>query len=160
MEYLASKKIVHRDLAARNILVAEDFSMKISDFGLSRNVLCQDYYRKKGAGRLPIKWMSPESLEANVYTVYSDIWGYGIVLWEIMTLGGTPYPTIAMPQLYNLLKEGYRMEAPHNCPEEIYGVMVMCWQEQPETRPQFQTICDYLEWIVSEAMKMVRIDSL
>lgn len=61
----------------------------------------------------------------------------GILLWEIMTLGGTPYPSIAMPQLYNILKEGYRMEAPHNCPEEIYGVMVMCWQDKPEQRPQF-----------------------
>ncbi|KAI6188717.1 TK/FGFR protein kinase [Aphelenchoides besseyi] len=154
MEFLSSKKIIHRDLAARNILVAHDFTAKISDFGLSRNVFCQDYYRKRGAGRLPIKWMAPEALEANVYTVYSDVWSYGIVLWEIMTLGGTPYPTIAMPQLYNLLKEGYRMEAPHNCPEEIYGVMVMCWQEKAENRPQFQTICDYLEWIVQEAIRM------
>ncbi|CAD5222876.1 unnamed protein product [Bursaphelenchus xylophilus] len=154
MEFLASRKIIHRDLAARNILVAEDYSMKISDFGLSRNIFYQDYYRKKGAGRLPIKWMAPEALEANVYTVYSDVWSYGIVLWEIMTLGGTPYPSIAMPQLYNVLKDGYRMEPPHNCPEEIYGVMVMCWQEKPEARPQFQTIADYFEWLVAEAMKM------
>jgi proto-oncogene tyrosine-protein kinase Ret len=62
----------------------------------------------------------------------------GVCLWEVMTLGGTPYPTITMSQLYNLLKDGYRMEAPHNCPEEIYGVMIMCWQEKPESRPQFQ----------------------
>uniref|UniRef100_A0A914NCS9 Protein kinase domain-containing protein n=1 Tax=Meloidogyne incognita TaxID=6306 RepID=A0A914NCS9_MELIC len=157
MEFLASKKIIHRDLAARNVLVASDLTMKISDFGLSRNVFYHDYYRKRGAGRLPIKWMAPEALEANVYTVNSDVWSYGILLWEIMTLGGTPYPSIAMPQLYNLLKEGYRMEAPHNCPDEIYGVMVSCWQERPEARPGFQTIGDYFEWIIKESEKTADI---
>uniref|UniRef100_A0A914L400 Receptor protein-tyrosine kinase n=1 Tax=Meloidogyne incognita TaxID=6306 RepID=A0A914L400_MELIC len=157
MEFLASKKIIHRDLAARNVLVASDLTMKISDFGLSRNVFYHDYYRKRGAGRLPIKWMAPEALEANVYTVNSDVWSYGILLWEIMTLGGTPYPSIAMPQLYNLLKEGYRMEAPHNCPDEIYGVMVSCWQERPEARPAFQTIGDYFEWIIKESEKTADI---
>uniref|UniRef100_A0A914CIT2 receptor protein-tyrosine kinase n=2 Tax=Acrobeloides nanus TaxID=290746 RepID=A0A914CIT2_9BILA len=151
MEFLATKKIIHRDLAARNILVAADFSMKISDFGLSRNVVYNDYYRKKGPGRIPIKWMAPEALDKNMYTVYSDVWSYGIVLWEVMTLGGTPYPSIAMPQLYNILKQGYRMESPHNCPEEIYGVMVMCWQEKPETRPNFTLIADYFDWMLAEA---------
>lgn len=78
-------------------------------------------------------------------------WSYGIVLWEVTTLGGTPYPSIAMPQLYNILKQGYRMESPHNCPEEIYGVMVMCWQEKPETRPSFTLIADYFDWMLAEA---------
>ncbi|KAI1731993.1 protein tyrosine kinase domain-containing protein [Ditylenchus destructor] len=140
MEFLASRKIIHRDLAARNVLVSATYEMKISDFGLSRNVIYHDYYRKRGAGRLPIKWMAPEALEANVYTVYSDVWSYG-----------TPYPSIAMPQLYNILKEGYRMEAPHNCPDEIYSVMVMCWQDKAEQRPQFKTIADYFDWMLTEA---------
>uniref|UniRef100_A0A914HYJ7 receptor protein-tyrosine kinase n=1 Tax=Globodera rostochiensis TaxID=31243 RepID=A0A914HYJ7_GLORO len=155
MDFLASKKIIHRDLAARNVLVADNVIMKISDFGLSRNVFYNDYYRKRGAGRLPIKWMAPEALEANVYTVHSDVWSYGILLWEIMTLGGTPYPSIAMPQLYNLLKEGYRMEAPHNCPEEIYEVMVSCWQDRPEARPAFRTIADYFDWMLKESENYV-----
>ncbi|KAI6215583.1 hypothetical protein M3Y94_00402100 [Aphelenchoides besseyi] len=145
-----NRSIVLHNLTLRDLI---RFATEIS-CGMEFLSSKKDYYRKRGAGRLPIKWMAPEALEANVYTVYSDVWSYGIVLWEIMTLGGTPYPTIAMPQLYNLLKEGYRMEAPHNCPEEIYGVMVMCWQEKAENRPQFQTICDYLEWIVQEAMRM------
>lgn len=133
------------------MLVADNYVIKISDFGLSRNVIYHDYYRKRGAGRLPIKWMAPEALEANVYTVCSDVWSYGILLWEIMTLGGTPYPSIAMPQLYNILKEGYRMEAPHNCPDEIYEVMVLCWQDKTELRPQFGTIADYFDWMLAES---------
>ncbi|KAL3112806.1 hypothetical protein niasHT_019780 [Heterodera trifolii] len=159
MDFLASKKIIHRDLAARNVLVADNVTMKISDFGLSRNIFYNDYYRKRGAGRLPIKWMAPEALEANVYTVHSDVWSYGILLWEIMTMGGTPYPSIAMPQLYNLLKEGYRMEAPHNCPEEIYEVMVSCWQDRPETRPAFRTIAEYFDWILKESENYISRNS-
>ncbi|KAE9419299.1 hypothetical protein Angca_004455, partial [Angiostrongylus cantonensis] len=130
MEFMANKKIIHRDLAARNVLVTENFVMKISDFGLSRDVHCNDYYRKKGNGRLPIKWMALEALDSHMYTVESDVWSYGILLWEIMTMGGTPYPTIAMPQLYSVLKGGYRMEAPQKCPGEIYDLMVSCWQSE------------------------------
>uniref|UniRef100_A0A158QWZ4 receptor protein-tyrosine kinase n=1 Tax=Nippostrongylus brasiliensis TaxID=27835 RepID=A0A158QWZ4_NIPBR len=135
MEFMANKKIIHRDLAARNVLVAENFVMKISDFGLSRDVHCNDYYRKKGNGRLPIKWMALEALDSHMYTVESDVWSYGILLWEIMTMGGTPYPTIAMPQLYSVLKGGYRMEAPQKCPGEIYDLMVSCWQVRCQCSP-------------------------
>ncbi|WKY16234.1 hypothetical protein Q1695_001148 [Nippostrongylus brasiliensis] len=151
MEFMANKKIIHRDLAARNVLVAENFVMKISDFGLSRDVHCNDYYRKKGNGRLPIKWMALEALDSHMYTVESDVWSYGILLWEIMTMGGTPYPTIAMPQLYSVLKGGYRMEAPQKCPGEIYDLMVSCWQEKREKRPTFKMIVDYLDWMLQDA---------
>ncbi|XGW32930.1 hypothetical protein V3C99_017442, partial [Haemonchus contortus] len=151
MEFMANKKIIHRDLAARNVLVAENFVMKISDFGLSRDVHCNDYYRKKGNGRLPIKWMALEALDSHMYTVESDVWSYGILLWEIMTMGGTPYPTIAMPQLYSVLKGGYRMEAPQKCPSEIYDLMVSCWQEKREKRPTFKMIVDYLDWMLQDA---------
>ncbi|CAJ0951636.1 unnamed protein product, partial [Mesorhabditis belari] len=152
MLFLSSKQIIHRDLAARNVLVAEDFAMKISDFGLSRNTSSsKDYYRKRGNGRLPIKWMAPEALEEHMYTTESDVWSFGILLWEIMTLGGTPYPTIQMHHLYDRLKEGYRMESPHNCPQEIYNVMLGCWQDVRERRPSFSTICDYLQWMLEES---------
>ncbi|TMS37056.1 hypothetical protein L596_004074 [Steinernema carpocapsae] len=161
MEYLSSKKILHRDLAARNVLVAKDCVLKISDFGLSRDVHYHDYYRKKGNGRLPIKWMALEALDSHVYTVRSDVWSYGILLWEIMTMGGTPYPSTAMPELYSCLKKGYRMENPHNCPEEVYSVMVGCWQENPITRPSFSTIVDYFDYLLAESEpKTVEVETI
>ncbi|GMT07896.1 hypothetical protein PENTCL1PPCAC_30070, partial [Pristionchus entomophagus] len=153
MKYMSSLKIIHRDLAARNVLVTGNFIMKISDFGLSRDVYSANYYRRKGNGRLPIKWMALEALDSHVYTVESDVWSFGILLWEIMTLGGTPYPTIAMPQLYSCLKDGYRMESPHNCPDEIYNLMVVCWQEKIEKRPSFDTIVDYFDWMLTESLR-------
>ncbi|EGT59299.1 hypothetical protein CAEBREN_18868 [Caenorhabditis brenneri] len=149
MNFLANKKIIHRDLAARNVLVGDGHILKISDFGLSRDVHCNDYYRKRGNGRLPIKWMALEALDSHVYTIESDVWSYGVLLWEIMTLGGTPYPTIAMPELYANLKEGYRMEPPHLCPQEVYHIMCGCWKEKMEERPSFKTIVDYLDWMLT-----------
>uniref|UniRef100_A0A914ZDN5 receptor protein-tyrosine kinase n=1 Tax=Panagrolaimus superbus TaxID=310955 RepID=A0A914ZDN5_9BILA len=150
MEFLAAKKIIHRDLAARNVLVAENYTMKISDFGLSRNVIHNDYYRKHGNGNLPIKWMAPESLDEDrhIYTTYSDVWSYGVIVWEIMTLGEQPYRNIPMGCLYEKLKSGYRMEAPPTCPEEISSVMQRCWRDIPEERPSFKTIGDYFDKII------------
>uniref|UniRef100_A0A0N5A779 receptor protein-tyrosine kinase n=1 Tax=Parastrongyloides trichosuri TaxID=131310 RepID=A0A0N5A779_PARTI len=148
MEHLAKKKIIHRDLAARNVLVGDNYILKISDFGLSRDINLNNYYRKKENGRLPIKWMALEALDSLVYTLASDVWSFGILLWEIMTLGGTPYPTIDMAKLFTILKKGYRMEAPHNCPQEIYNVMQACWQEKADNRPNFTAIIDYFQWMI------------
>eukprot|EP00061_Rhincodon_typus_P012027 g37478.t1 len=113
-----SSQLVHRDLAARNVLVAEGRKMKISDFGLSRDVYEEDSYVKRSKGRIPVKWMAIESLFDHIYTSQSDVWSFGILLWEIVTLGGNPYPGIAPERLFNLLKTGYRMERPENCSEE------------------------------------------
>ncbi|KAF4522649.1 hypothetical protein B566_EDAN011048 [Ephemera danica] len=119
MEFLASNRVVHRDLAARNVLVTSDHSVKIADFGLSRDVYEQNVYRKTSEGKLPIKWMALESLLHQMYTSASDVWSYGILLWEIVTLGGTPYPGIATSSVFPLLRSGYRMEKPDNCSDKL-----------------------------------------
>uniref|UniRef100_A0A672LR46 Fibroblast growth factor receptor n=1 Tax=Sinocyclocheilus grahami TaxID=75366 RepID=A0A672LR46_SINGR len=114
MEYLASQKCIHRDLAARNVLVTESNVMKIADFGLARDVHNIDYYKKTTNGRLPVKWMAPEALFDRVYTHQSDVWSFGVLMWEIFTLGGSPYPGIPVEELFKLLKEGHRMDKPAN----------------------------------------------
>ncbi|TWW78159.1 Fibroblast growth factor receptor 2 [Takifugu flavidus] len=119
MEYLASQKCIHRDLAARNVLVTESNIMKIADFGLARDVHNIDYYKKTTNGRLPVKWMAPEALFDRVYTHQSDVWSFGVLMWEIFTLGGSPYPGIPVEELFKLLKEGHRMDKPGNCTNEL-----------------------------------------
>ncbi|MEE6462719.1 hypothetical protein FKM82_001688 [Ascaphus truei] len=119
MEYLASQKCIHRDLAARNVLVTDDNVMKIADFGLARDIHNIDYYKKTTNGRLPVKWMAPEALFDRVYTHQSDVWSFGVLLWEIFTLGGSPYPGIPVEELFKLLKEGHRMDKPANCTHEL-----------------------------------------
>ncbi|ETE69354.1 Proto-oncogene tyrosine-protein kinase receptor Ret, partial [Ophiophagus hannah] len=145
MQYLAEMKLVHRDLAARNVLVAEGRKMKISDFGLSRDVYEEDSYVKRSKGRIPVKWMAIESLFDHIYTTQSDVWSFGVLLWEIVTLGGNPYPGIAPERLFNLLKTGYRMEKPENCSEEMYNLMLHCWKQEPDKRPTFAEISKELE---------------
>ncbi|XP_016014050.1 proto-oncogene tyrosine-protein kinase receptor Ret isoform X4 [Rousettus aegyptiacus] len=145
MRYLAEMKLVHRDLAARNVLVAEGRKMKISDFGLSRDVYEEDSYVKRSKGRIPVKWMAIESLFDHIYTTQSDVWSFGVLLWEIVTLGGNPYPGIPPERLFNLLKTGYRMEKPDNCSEEMYSLMLQCWKEEPDKRPVFADISKDLE---------------
>uniref|UniRef100_A0A8C6SER6 Proto-oncogene tyrosine-protein kinase receptor Ret n=1 Tax=Neogobius melanostomus TaxID=47308 RepID=A0A8C6SER6_9GOBI len=145
MQYLAEMKLVHRDLAARNVLVAEGRKMKISDFGLSRDVYEEDSYVKRSKGRIPVKWMAIESLFDHIYTTQSDVWSFGVLLWEIVTLGGNPYPGIAPERLFNLLKTGYRMERPENCSEEMYSLMLRCWKQEADKRPTFSDISKELE---------------
>ncbi|KAM9743136.1 fibroblast growth factor receptor 1-A isoform 1-T1 [Menidia menidia] len=145
MEYLASKKCIHRDLAARNVLVTEDNVMKIADFGLARDIHHIDYYKKTTNGRLPVKWMAPEALFDRIYTHQSDVWSFGVLLWEIFTLGGSPYPGVPVEELFKLLKEGHRMDKPSTCTHELYMMMRDCWHAVPSHRPTFKQLVEDLD---------------
>ncbi|XP_053548625.1 fibroblast growth factor receptor 2 isoform X5 [Bombina bombina] len=149
MEYLASQKCIHRDLAARNVLVTESNVMKIADFGLARDVNNIDYYKKTTNGRLPVKWMAPEALFDRVYTHQSDVWSFGVLMWEIFTLGGSPYPGIPVEELFKLLKEGHRMDKPANCTNELYLMMRDCWHAVPSQRPTFKQLVEDLDRILT-----------
>uniref|UniRef100_A0A8C5UEL8 receptor protein-tyrosine kinase n=1 Tax=Malurus cyaneus samueli TaxID=2593467 RepID=A0A8C5UEL8_9PASS len=148
MEYLASKKCIHRDLAARNVLVTEDNVMKIADFGWGFCGL---------GGRLPVKWMAPEALFDRIYTHQSDVWSFGVLLWEIFTLGGSPYPGVPVEELFKLLKEGHRMDKPSNCTNE-YMMMRDCWHAVPSQRPTFKQLVEDLDRIVAMTSNQEYLD--
>jgi len=140
MEFLSSKKCIHRDLAARNVLVAKDAVVKIADFGLARYTQESDYYRMRSEGKLPVLWMSPESLFEGVSTTMSDVWSFGILLWEIITLGDRPYQGLAMEAVFDLIQNGYRMASPPQCPPVFYQIMMKCWQHEPTSRPSWSEL--------------------
>ncbi|XP_059488144.1 proto-oncogene tyrosine-protein kinase receptor Ret isoform X2 [Neocloeon triangulifer] len=151
MEYLSEMKMVHRDLAARNILLTSKGVCKVSDFGLSRDVYEDDTYLKQSRGKVPVKWMALESLSEQVYTSKSDVWSYGVLIWELLTLGLAPYPGIAIQSLFDLLRAGYRMENPvpnSNC--KLYHLMQACWEVHPVRRPSFKHITSILNTILQE----------
>ncbi|KAK7139766.1 hypothetical protein R3I94_012417 [Phoxinus phoxinus] len=158
MEYLASQKCIHRDLAARNVLVTESNFMKIADFGLARDVHNIDYYKKTTNGRLPVKWMAPEALFDRVYTHQSDVWSFGVLMWEIFTLGGSPYPGIPVEELFKLLKEGHRMDKPANCTNELYMMMKDCWHAISSHRPTFKQLVEDLDRILTLATNEEYLD--
>uniref|UniRef100_A0A4W3I7M1 Fibroblast growth factor receptor n=1 Tax=Callorhinchus milii TaxID=7868 RepID=A0A4W3I7M1_CALMI len=158
MEYLASQKCIHRDLAARNVLVTDDNVMKIADFGLARDVHNIDYYKKTTNGRLPVKWMAPEALFDRVYTHQSDVWSFGVMLWETFTLGGSPYPGIPVEELFKLLKEGHRMDKPANCTHELYMIMRECWHAIPSQRPTFKQLVEDLDRVLTVASNEEYLD--
>lgn len=138
MEFLASRKCIHRDLAARNILLSENNVVKICDFGLARDVYKDPDYVRKGDARLPLKWMAPEAIFDKVYTTQSDVWSFGVLMWEIFSLGASPYPGVQIDEEFCCrLKEGTRMRAPEYSPSEIYQTMLDCWHGEPLKRPSF-----------------------
>ncbi|TPP58742.1 hypothetical protein FGIG_03236 [Fasciola gigantica] len=135
MTYLASRSIIHRDLAARNILVGTNCVLKISDFGLTRNV--EYYYRKVTSGRLPVKWLAPESLFERVYTTKSDVWSFGVLLWEIFTFGSTPFPAVDPASVPTLIRSGGRNSKPKFAPDYVYALICTCWEWDARRRPTF-----------------------
>ncbi|XP_060755794.1 vascular endothelial growth factor receptor 1 isoform X1 [Neoarius graeffei] len=138
MEFLASRKCIHRDLAARNILLSDNNVVKICDFGLARDLYKDPDYVRKGDARLPLKWMSPESIFDKVFTTQSDVWSYGVLLWEIFSLGASPYPGLNIDEEFcHRLKQGTRMRAPEYSTPEIYTTMLECWERNPSDRPTF-----------------------
>jgi serine/threonine protein kinase len=139
MEYLVSKSVIHRDLAARNILLDHNKVCKISDFGLSRNLgdTGSEMYEQKTKGALPIRWMAPESLYFSVFTPKSDVWSFGILMWEIVTLGSTPYPGMGAREVMRRVRDGYRLERPSHCHPDLYKIISKCWAGDMNKRPDF-----------------------
>ncbi|XP_035698422.1 uncharacterized protein LOC118431379 isoform X1 [Branchiostoma floridae] len=137
MSHLAAMQCVHRDLAARNILLGENLVAKVSDFGLSRDIYESEEYVKTAKSKLPLRWMAYESLFYSVYTTQSDVWSFGVLLWEIMAMGHLPYEGMKGKQMMDMIKDGGRLEKPLHCPDEIFVVMQDCWRTLPEERPSF-----------------------
>jgi len=158
MAYLESKSFIHRDLAARNCLVGENQLVKVADFGLARLINSADNpdgaesaYTAHVGAKFPIKWTAPEGLAYNKFSSKSDVWAFGVLLWEIATYGKTPYPGVELASVYHLLDSGYRMECPDTCPPNVYELMRRCWQWEPALRPSFDQIYKDLEEMFHDA---------
>ncbi|KAM9841702.1 muscle, skeletal receptor tyrosine-protein kinase [Aulostomus maculatus] len=145
MAYLSERKFVHRDLATRNCLVGEEMVVKIADFGLSRNIYSADYYKANENDAIPIRWMPPESIFYNRYTSESDVWAYGVVLWEIFSHGMQPYYGMGHEEVIYYVRDGHILSCPDNCPLELYNLMRLCWSTHPSDRPSFSSIHRILE---------------
>ncbi|KAF8368910.1 hypothetical protein PRIPAC_86739, partial [Pristionchus pacificus] len=140
LEYLSGSGYIHRDIAARNILVDERSGCKIGDFGLCRKVQEENEFYHSRGGRFPIKWMSPEALKRYEMSTASDVWSFGILLFEIITLGGSPYPDWEPAEVLPRLEEGERMQRPDNCPDSVFEAMSDCWRIDPSKRPDFSEL--------------------
>ncbi|KAJ6668552.1 hypothetical protein lerEdw1_012034 [Lerista edwardsae] len=154
MEFLASRKCIHRDLAARNILLSENNVVKICDFGLARDIYKDPDYVRKGDARLPLKWMAPETIFDRVYTIQSDVWSFGVLLWEIFSLGASPYPGVKIDEDFcRRLKEGTRMRPPDYTTPEMYQTMLDCWHGEPKQRPTFSELVEHLGNVLQASVR-------
>ncbi|XP_043529652.1 focal adhesion kinase 1 isoform X3 [Frieseomelitta varia] len=149
LSYLESKKFVHRDIAARNVLVSAHNSVKLADFGLSRWVEDQSYYTASRC-KLPIKWMAPESINFRRFTTSSDVWMFGVCMWEILMLGVKPFQGVKNNEVIRKLENGERLALPNHCPPRLYSLMSQCWSYEPSKRPTFKEIRETLHEILLE----------
>ncbi|XP_064607263.1 tyrosine-protein kinase SRK2-like [Liolophura sinensis] len=147
MEYLETQNFVHRDLRAANILVGENNDVKVADFGLAR-LIKDDVYEASETAKFPIKWTAPEAAFHRMFSVKSDVWSYGVLLYEIITFGRVPYPGMGGNEVLKRLEQGYRMEKPKGrltCPDALYEVMLKCWDKSPESRPTFSFLYSFFD---------------
>uniref|UniRef100_A0A8C7VZ91 receptor protein-tyrosine kinase n=1 Tax=Oncorhynchus mykiss TaxID=8022 RepID=A0A8C7VZ91_ONCMY len=145
MEYLSGRNFLHRDLAARNCMLRDDMTVCVADFGLSKKIYSGDYYRQGRIAKMPVKWIAVESLADRVFTVKSDVWAFGVTMWEIATRGMTPYPGIQNHEIYDYLLLGHRLKQPTDCLDELYEIMYSCWRADLLDRPVFTQVRELLE---------------
>nr|XP_020731076.1 tyrosine-protein kinase Srms [Odocoileus virginianus texanus] len=143
MSYLEEQRIVHRDLAARNVLVGDDLACKVADFGLAR-LLKDDVYSPRSGSKIPVKWTAPEAANYCVYSPKSDVWSFGVLLYEVFTYGRCPYEGMSNHETLQQISRGYRLPRPAACPAEVYALMLGCWRRCPEERPDFTTLREKL----------------
>ena len=144
LEYLAVRRFVHRDLATRNCLIDEKLFVKISDFGLSKDIYSRDYYKLGEKSVMPIRWMPPEAILYCKFSVQSDIWSFGIVLWEIFSSGIQPYCALSNEEVVEHVSKGNLLQCPSGCPRELYHLMIRCWESEPNERPTASEVHTYL----------------
>ncbi|XP_004686167.1 PREDICTED: tyrosine-protein kinase Mer isoform X2 [Condylura cristata] len=145
MEYLSNRNFLHRDLAARNCMLRDDMTVCVADFGLSKKIYSGDYYRQGRIAKMPVKWIALESLADRVYTSKSDVWAFGVTMWEIATRGMTPYPGVQNHEMYDYLLHGHRLKQPEDCLDALYEIMHSCWNAEPLERPSFSVLKLQLE---------------
>ncbi|KFB41183.1 hypothetical protein ZHAS_00008745 [Anopheles sinensis] len=153
MTYLASKNVLHGDLAARNVLLCDKNVVKISDFGLSRT-LYRGIYKKQSDSPVPIKWIAVECFKELVFSTKTDVWAFGVFLWELFSLGATPYPGVTNgTEMYNLLETGHRMPKPNTCSREMYDIMIRCWYVCARKRPDFSELAYIINEMLPDELK-------
>uniref|UniRef100_A0A8C5RD17 receptor protein-tyrosine kinase n=1 Tax=Laticauda laticaudata TaxID=8630 RepID=A0A8C5RD17_LATLA len=151
MKYLAEMNYVHRDLAARNILVNSNLVCKVSDFGLSRYLqddTSDPTYTSSLGGKIPVRWTAPEAIAYRKFTSASDVWSYGIVMWEVMSFGERPYWDMSNQDVINAIEQDYRLPPPMDCPAALHQLMLDCWQKDRNTRPRFAEIVNTLDKMI------------
>ncbi|XP_049319381.1 tyrosine-protein kinase receptor [Astyanax mexicanus] len=152
-QYLEENHFIHRDIAARNCLLTcpgPERVAKIGDFGMARDIYRASYYRKGGRAMLPVKWMPPEAFLEGIFTCKTDTWSFGVLLWEIFSLGYMPYPCKTNQEVLEFVTSGGRMDPPKSCPGPVYRIMTQCWQHCPEHRPNFSTILERINYCTQD----------
>ncbi|CAG5119331.1 unnamed protein product [Candidula unifasciata] len=160
MIYLSERGYVHRDLATRNCLVGSNLTVKISDFGLARSVHSMDYYHGSDKDAIPIRWMPPEAILYNKFSSQSDVWSFGILLWEIFSFALQPYYGMTHEEVINYLRAGRVLAAPDNVPSAAYELMKSCWQKKPSSRPNFVFVHKSLTFLHAEVTKQQTVNML